>query len=164
MDLINENDSRLKQVSLSVDMSSDSLYQRLALEKALLGRMASYGGIGLAAPQVGINLRAFAILIGDKTIVCFNPTIAQVSSEKQIINEGCLSFPDLWLRISRHSCIIATYMDACGNAITTSLEGLEAQCFQHELDHLDGICFTDVVSPLVLGLARKRRIKHRKIK
>jgi peptide deformylase len=73
--------------------------------------------------------------------------------------EGCLSFPNLWLKVSRHNKITASYLDNAGKPCIIELEGLDARCFQHELDHLNGITFTEYVSDLKLQMARKKQRK-----
>ena len=74
--------------------------------------------------------------------------------------EGCLSFPDLWLKVKRPKSITAEYFDRNGNKCIIELTGIDAKCFQHELDHLDGVCFTSKISPLKLALAIKKQRKH----
>ena len=74
--------------------------------------------------------------------------------------EGCLSFPNLWLAVKRPASINAKYLDRTGKECTIELKGIDARCFLHELDHLDGVCFTDKVSKLKLAMAIKKQRKH----
>jgi len=91
----------------------------------------------------------------------FNPGILVGDNAKVLGKEGCLSFPDLFLRVPRDNKITAMYLDRQGNKCIIELEGIDARCFQHELDHLDGVCFTDNISPLKLALAKKKLQKKK---
>jgi len=75
--------------------------------------------------------------------------------------EGCLSFPNLWLKVARHNKITAMYLDNTNKKCIIELEGIDARCFQHELDHLDGITFTEYVSDLKLKMAKKKQRKFK---
>jgi peptide deformylase len=137
-----------------------------SLEKAMCEFMIEANGIGLAANQIGITKRVF--VMGSYNIngfpapfAVFNPRIIEASAEIVLDQEGCLSYPGLFLTVKRPSWIVAEYQNAKGDIIEARFEGYLAKCFQHELDHLDGICFVDKVSPLKLNLAMK---KLRKIK
>ena len=136
------------------------------LEKSMIDFMIAANGIGLAANQIGITKRVF--VMGSNNIsgfpvpfAIFNPKIVEVSTEMVTDQEGCLSYPRLFLTVKRPSWIVAEYQNSRGDTIEARFEGYLAKCFQHELDHLDGICFVDKVSPLKLNLAMK---KLRKIK
>jgi peptide deformylase len=136
------------------------------LEKSMIDFMIAANGIGLAANQIGITKRVF--VMGSNNIpgfpepfAVFNPRIVEASTDIIVDQEGCLSYPGLFLTVKRPSWIVAEYQNAKGDTIEARFEGYLAKCFQHELDHLDGICFVDKVSPLKLNLAMK---KLRKIK
>jgi peptide deformylase len=136
------------------------------LEKSMIDFMIEANGIGLAANQIGITKRVF--VMGSHNIpgfpapfAVFNPRIVEASTEMVLDQEGCLSYPGLFLTVKRPSWIVVEYQNSCGDIIDAKFEGYLAKCFQHELDHLDGICFVDKVSPLKLNLAMK---KLRKIK
>jgi peptide deformylase len=136
------------------------------LEKSMIDFMIEANGIGLAANQIGIIKRVF--VMGSNNIpgfpvpfAIFNPRIVEASTEMITDQEGCLSYPGLFLTVKRPSWIVAEYQNAKGDTIEARFDGYLAKCFQHELDHLDGICFVDKVSPLKLNLAMK---KLRKIK
>jgi peptide deformylase len=75
--------------------------------------------------------------------------------------EGCLSFPELHLRVPRHDNISVGYLDRQGNECIIQLSGIDSRCFQHELDHLDGVCFTEHISALKLALAKKKLLKKK---
>jgi peptide deformylase len=136
------------------------------LEKSMIDFMIEANGIGLAANQIGITKRVF--VMGSNNIpgfpapfAIFNPQIVEASTDMVTDQEGCLSYPGLFLTVKRPTWIVAEYQNSCGDTIEAKFEGYLAKCFQHELDHLDGICFVDKVSPLKLNLAMK---KLRKIK
>lgn len=136
------------------------------LEKAMCEFMLANNGIGLAANQIGITKRVF--VMGSYNIqgfpqpfALFNPKIIEASKEMVLDQEGCLSYPGLFLTVKRPSWIIAEYQNSKGDIIEARFEGYLSKCFQHELDHLDGVCFVDKVSQMKLNLAMK---KLRKLK
>ncbi len=111
-------------------------------------------GVGLAAPQVGVNLRLAIIDIGDDPLVLINPRIIK-NSGKETCDEGCLSFPGLTEKVERAKKVVAEATDLDGSVYEIEAEGLLARAIQHELDHLDGVLFIDRISK-----ARKLQIKH----
>jgi peptide deformylase len=117
---------------------------------------AAHNGLGLSANQVGISFRMF--VIGDG-IVCFNPRITATHGESVRKAEGCLSFPGLYLNVPRYECIDVRYIDENANLVTTRFEGLTAHVYQHELDHLNGVVYTQYVKPMAMQMARKRQAK-----
>tara|TARA_R110000772_G_scaffold177839_3_gene289337 strand:- start:966 stop:1361 length:396 start_codon:yes stop_codon:yes gene_type:complete len=129
--------------------------------------MLNHNGIGLAANQLNIRKRVFTI--GSQNVpgfpepfAVFNPVILESSEDKVLQKEGCLSFPGLWLHLKRPKSIIAQYQNSKGVTKEAKIEGYLATCFQHELDHLNGICFVDKVGRLKLQLAMtklKKRLK-----
>lgn len=124
--------------------------------------MLDQRGVGLAANQVGWGYRVF-VMGGDGVAwFCFNPEIIEYSSSTSRAAEGCLSFPDLIIDVERPESVRVRYQDADGDFQTESLKGLWARCFQHELDHLNGVCFVDKVSSLKLNMAKRKRDKLRK--
>jgi peptide deformylase len=135
------------------------------LEEQLVLTMAEENGIGLAAPQVGIETRVFAIYCRNLPNVTtpfavFNPSIVAVSEEEESGEEGCLSFPGLFFHVKRPSKILVEFFDRNKNKLTITLEGIDARCFQHELDHLNGVCFTSKVSKFKLDRAIAKQRKN----
>ncbi len=135
-------------------------------EKHMCEFMLANNGIGLAANQINITKRVFAI--GSKNIsgfplpfAVFNPKILEVSKETVLDKEGCLSYPGLFLMVKRPDWIIAEYQDSKGNVKEIKVDGYLSKCFQHEYDHLDGVCFVDKVSQLKLQLAMKKLRKFK---
>jgi peptide deformylase len=138
-----------------------------AIAKEMIDLMHREGGLGLAANQVGLDAQIFAMrptLLEDKTAFCaINPEIIDVSSETESGPEGCLSYPGLWLDVKRPKAISAKYFDTEGRECKIDLYDLDARCFLHEYDHLQGVTFTDRVSKLKLDRAIKKqqkRLKH----
>lgn len=117
----------------------------------LIATMESESGLGLAANQIGITVRAFAInmthfdiLIKPKVLI--NPEIVNFGQENMKGEEGCLSFPGLFQSIERPEKVSVKYLDLDGNEQLMDAEGLMARVIQHETDHLDGILFIDKLS------------------
>jgi len=133
------------------------------LSKDMFMIMWSNGGIGLAAPQVGMVLRMF--VMGSQqgpNYVCINPEVINTSTDLKTGQEGCLSYPALWLNIKRPQWVQARYRTLNGELIEQKFEGLFARCYIHELDHLNGIVFTKHVGKLSLKLAFNRQKKNLK--
>lgn len=131
------------------------------LERAMCSFMIDSKGIGLAANQIGITKRVFVMgsygIEGfPEPFAVFNPRIIETSKELVLDEEGCLSYPNLYLKLKRPAWIIAEYQNSKGDIIEARFDGYLAKCFQHELDHLDGICFVDKVSQLKLNLAMRK--------
>lgn len=157
--LANNNDPILKQCSEDWDFEKDINAKDFEID--MVQTMVVNKGRGLAANQVGIAKRVFAIQLSDQVPFCmFNPAIINTSTELSEAEEGCLSFPSLYLNIKRSKSITAEYFDRNGNKCIIELTGIDARCFQHELDHLNGICFVSKISPLKLALAIKKQRKH----
>lgn len=134
------------------------------LEEQMVQLMISENGRGLAANQVGLKTRVFAIktahLKGVTTaFAVFNPKVIAEDPEKLQDYEGCLSFPNLFLPVKRPKHIVVEFFDRDGNQCIIRLDDIDARCFLHELDHLNGVCFTDGISKLKLDLALKRQRK-----
>jgi peptide deformylase len=156
--LVAEFDPILKQKAENWDFKNNS--NAADIEREMLELMKARNGIGLAANQVGLLHRVFVMQTQDgREFSCFNPYVLQGDNNFVEEREGCLSFPDLWLKIKRHNKITAAYLDNTGKQCIIELEGIDARCFQHELDHLDGITFTEYVSDLKLQMARRKQRK-----
>ncbi len=101
------------------------------------------GRAGVAAPQIGVGLRAFSFHVDKQLGYLINPRIVETFGEKQLVDEGCLSVPGLWQRTPRFPEVIAEGFDLEGNVVRIHGEGLLAQALQHECDHLDGMVYLD---------------------
>jgi peptide deformylase len=158
MTLVPENDPILKQSAERWDFENH--INAAVVERELIETMTAHNGIGLAANQVGLLRSVFVMKLSDgRTLGFFNPAILLGDNESAVGEEGCLSFPNLWLKVPRHNKITAMYLDNTGKRCIIELEGIDSRCFQHELDHLEGITFTDHVSALKLQMARKKQRK-----
>lgn len=117
----------------------------------MLQTMREKQGIGLAAPQVGVGLRVAVVELdkddelpgSGQTYVLVNPELAQVSVEEDVAQEGCLSIPGWRGMVQRPARVTVRAMDKDGKRIKFDAEGYVARAIQHEIDHLDGILFTD---------------------
>ena len=118
---------------------------RSKISYTLNENMFHYNGVGLSANQIGIDERVF-VMISDmetqETITCFNPKIIKESKEMVVMEEGCLSYPELFLEVSRPSTIVVKYEDEGKIQHKVKLNGFIARIFQHEYDHMEGIDFT----------------------
>jgi peptide deformylase len=158
MKLVLEPDPILKKQAENWDFKQQ--VNAAVIEREMLETMNASNGIGLAGNQVGLLRRVFVMKLQDgREIGCFNPWIMNGDNNLIDGDEGCLSFPSLWLKIKRHKKITAAYLDNTGKQCIIELEGIDARCFQHELDHLDGITFTEHVSDLKLKMAQKKQRK-----
>ena len=118
------------------------------LSRVLIDNMIHHEGIGISANQIGIWERAFAMvrdLENNEVMVCFNPRIVKSYSEEVEMEEGCLSYPDLFLKIKRPDKIVVKYEDENKKTHKMKLQGLASRVFQHEYDHMEGIDFTQRV-------------------
>ncbi|MGO4783033.1 peptide deformylase [Cryobacterium sp. W22_MBD10_FK3] len=101
------------------------------------------GRAGVAASQIGVNLRAFSYNIDGDIGYILNPVIVELSGEPELVDEGCLSVPGLWYPTRRYPFARVTGIDLDGNPVQLAGEGLLAQALQHETDHLDGLLYLD---------------------
>lgn len=116
-------------------------------------------GIGLSANQVGLPWRVCAVNMGSEIWTMFNPVIIEKSDTIANYQEGCLSYPGLYLKLNRPDHIKVRFQATNGEFLEKEIDGLTAVCVQHEIDHLDGIVYTDKVSPIKLEQA-KRKVKQ----
>ncbi len=138
----------------------DPELERLAED--MFETMAEAGGVGIAAPQVGVSKRIFVMDVPNKDEtrerhVFVNPEIIHIEGE-QIGDEGCLSFPGLFQVVKREMRVIARAQNLKGEEFELDMADLAARCILHETDHCDGIVFLDRMTPLKRQLA-KRKIK-----
>lgn len=158
MQLVEEIDHVLRKKAPEYEFGDPDLSNKLDTMSQI---MINNRGIGLAAPQVGWSTRIFLMFMDGQVCECINPEILDRVGEQRIV-EGCLSFPGLHLEIERARGVRVSFQDRKGDTKEKVLTGLESQCFQHELDHLDGITFDTRVSKLRLDRARKKRMKLQK--
>ena len=121
--------------------------------------MKLYGGLGLSANQCGVFQRVFVIGSDQFQIACINPKVIGVSADLLKENEGCLSYPGLYLKIERPKTIQVEFTAENGEIKQMELDGLTARCFLHELDHMNGKKFVEHVGPVSLQMAKKKQDK-----
>ena len=135
---------------------------REKVRQDLIDSMEHYQGVGLSANQIGIIERVF-IMYEDintrKILTCFNPKIVETSKEEILIDEGCLTYPGVWLKVKRPIAIKIEFEDEKGEKHERTLDGLSSRIFQHEYDHMLGRNFTERASKLKIDAAMKKRDK-----
>lgn len=162
-DLVDKDDIILVEETEIFDFTNPPV-DPVELAKDLAETMIADNGLGLAANQVGLPYRAFAMK-ASQIIVCFNPIIVDASSEEIYLEEGCLSFPRLYVKIKRPRRIKVRFAYPSGEIVTETYDGMTARIFQHELDHLNGIRHIDRASRIHLEQARKNmKIANRRKK
>jgi peptide deformylase len=165
--LIPPNDPRLlMQIAPFMD---DTLEQfdfkdRKELAKVMYDNMAKYGGLGLAANQLGLPYRMFVMgghpeIENGKVRYVFNPLVNDFSEETVLLKEGCLSFPFLFLPIKRPKWVSVSYTNENNEEVEETLHGMPGRIFQHENEHMNGYVFIDLVSKLKLERAEKAKEK-----
>ncbi|MBF4561127.1 peptide deformylase [Microbacterium sp. VKM Ac-2870] len=122
----------------------------------LLDTVALPGRAGVAAPQIGVGLRAFSYNIDGDIGYVLNPVLTDVAGEPHLVGEGCLSVPDLWHDTARYPWARVVGMDLTGAEVVLEGEGLLAQALQHETDHLDGMLYISRLSPEERKIAMRR--------
>jgi len=160
-ELVEEASKVLRQPPLEFDFKNPT-HDPKEVEEKLSEAMERFGGIGLSANQVGLDVRMFVMRTQDGIQAFFNPELTRISQETDLLKEGCLSFPDIYLMIKRSKVVEMKYFDATGEEHITTLEGLGARCVQHEIDHLNGILFLQRASNMKLQRALKSRPKEKR--
>ncbi|MFK7942123.1 MAG: peptide deformylase [Paracoccaceae bacterium] len=145
-------DPRLKKVCDAVPDISDEIR---ALAGEMLDTMYEAPGIGLAAPQVGVNLRMLVMDCAqreetetNRPMCLINPEIIWSADEVSEYEEGCLSIPEIFANVTRPKAVTVRYLDRDGEVQEETFENTWAVCVQHEIDHLDGKLFIDYLSPM----------------
>jgi len=157
MKLIPNYDPVLHRPTNPVDL--DKVGDLSSIIQQMYDVMAESGGIGLAAPQVGLDLNLFVMDWMGVKRTCINSVIMETSEETYSAEEGCLSFPNLRLDVSRPNWAMVGWFDENGEPHKTKLVGMEARVFLHEWDHCQGICFTDRVGKVTLRMAKAKAEK-----
>jgi peptide deformylase len=149
-------DPRLRQVAEPVVEITPELIERV---KGMFPIMYAEKGIGLAAPQIGWNVRLFVVNVsgepGDELVV-INPEIVEKNGGTWTMEEGCLSLPGINGKVKREKRVVFHGSDLEGEGFELEAEGLVGRCLLHEYDHLDGVLFIDRLSS-----AKKMSIKRK---
>ena len=138
--IVKEGDPVLQKKCRPVEKFDEKLWQIL---DDMADTLRDSGGVGLAAPQVGILRRVVVIDAEDEDIELVNPEIVSVSDETQTGLEGCLSLPGKWGIVTRPNVVRVRAQDRYGEWFEAEAQGLTARCFCHELEHLDGHLYTE---------------------
>jgi peptide deformylase len=157
--LYDENFPMLKMRMLEYVLSLPNKNMNVLIERLKM-TMKLYGGIGLSANQCGVMERVFVIGSEDFQMACINPRVISESAELEKEQEGCLSYPALSVKIPRSKRIEVEFMNEMGEIKQSTLEGLSARCFLHELDHMNGIRLVDKVGQASMLMARKKQSKR----
>lgn len=140
MELVHHTSEILTKVCEPFDFSNPP-FDPIEFSKQLVKTMYDHNGIGLAANQVGVPYRIFALRAAPENFVCFNPRIVQPSEAEIVLEEGCLTFKGLQVKVKRPQHVRVRFQTPNGETLTKQFTGISARIFQHELDHLDGIVF-----------------------
>lgn len=152
-------DDKLRSLAPIFDFNNSDI-DTLELEKNMLQFMYDNNGIGLAATQIGLPYRVFVMGHKDSPELgkaFFNPIIISCTESMIEMEEGCLSFPNIFVKVKRPTAIKAKWQNSKGEWEEGEFRGYDCKCFLHELDHLEGIVFKDRVSILKWNRANKRK-------
>jgi peptide deformylase len=157
MDIVLYPDPRLRAKNKAVDSFDESLAKTV---RDMFDLMYSQKGVGLAAPQVGLNIKLLVFNAtgnaddNESEIVLCNPVIKSKSKDKELAEEGCLSFPEILGSVMRHQSIVIEAQNLQGKTFELELEEWQARIFQHENDHIDGMLFIDRMTPASKALIK----------
>ena len=155
--LISSNDELLRKPLENFDFKNPPVDPE-ELARELVGHMRYYGGIGVSANQLGLPYRVFT-MEGDPAFVCFNPRITAFAGDSVKMDEGCLSYPGLYVKKERPEIIRCRFFTPNGNSVVKKFTGMTARIFQHEMEHMNGENFLEGIGPLELDFAKKRQQK-----
>ena len=134
----------------------DPPFDPVEFARNLVKFMYDENGLGVAANQVGVPYRIFAMRGSPENFVCFNPKIVQYGEAEVTLEEGCLSYPGLIVKVKRPQHIRVRFNTPNGDILTKQFTGMTARVFQHEYDHLDGLRFIDKANKFHRDQAMKR--------
>jgi peptide deformylase len=156
--LVDQYDPILRQPTIPVEFDKMAGGEIAFIAMSMMESLNHHGGLGLSANQVGWKYRMFSMTRHDigKVWCLINPIILDISNKMVKTKEGCLSFPNLFIEVERPDWVEVGFCAVNGEGVKHRFTGIEATVVQHELDHLNGICFTDKISPLKLDMAKRR--------
>ena len=163
MNIVKFPDPILRQRMPEFDFNNPVM-DPVELEKSMIETMLALDGIGLAANQVGLNTRMFVIGHRDNPEAAqafFNPVVTANTEDIADMEEGCLSFPGIYVKVKRPTKIKARWQNSQGEFEEGEFDGYNCKCFLHEYDHLEGIVFQDRVSTLKWAMAVKKTNKRK---
>jgi len=160
-ELVDQYDPLLTQKTQRFDFDNPPI-DPVELFENMRDTLVANQGVGLACPQVGLPYRMFVMghhSVPDEIMAVFNPTIVDYSGEEYTEEEGCLTFPGLFIKIKRHMNIRVRMAIENGVTDTINLDGFAARIFQHEYDHLEGVLYQKRANRYHLDLAKKQKVK-----
>jgi peptide deformylase len=162
-DIIKHTNPILKEVMPAFDFRNP-VVDPLQLYTDLAETMRENNGMGLSANQIGVRTRAF-VMTGEEILGIFNPRVVDESSEVVTLEEGCLSYPNLFVKIKRPKSVKVRFTTPDGQTSTKTFTGMTARVFLHELDHLDGVAHTSRANRFHLDQAKKlvKKLKNRQL-
>jgi len=163
--MIVKNEKQLREKCPKFDFDNP-IVDPIELKKELIEAMFDHAGLGVSANQIGYKTRVFAMRGETKaeSVVCFNPEIVDFSPEMNTMEEGCLSLPDVFVRVVRPSHVAIKYYNELQEEESQLADGLTARVFQHELDHLDGMVMLDRVGAFTRQRALEKAKKAQKFR
>lgn len=141
--IITQPNPILRKKSKEIDLKVIGSREFRGLLSSMIKTMIKTDGVGMAAPQIGKNIRLVVINSKDGPFSLINPKIIKKSWATELDQEGCLSIPGIFGKVKRNKKIVITYYNQAGEEIKQKAQGLMARVMQHEVDHLDGILFID---------------------
>jgi peptide deformylase len=166
MDLLKSNNPLLRTVSKAFDFESPEISAQEIYE-LLRTKMCELKTLGLSAPQLGIMYRVFVFGNPDEPdsiMPVFNPKIVNFGDDSVVYEEQCSTFPGLFLKIRRSTTIRMRYANLNGDIETHNFQGMTARVAQHEVNHLDGVLFTDKANLYHLQQAKRRKLKMDRVR
>lgn len=143
LEILQEDHKILRKRAKRVDRVDDTLRN---IASSMVDTMLASNGIGISGNQVGILKRIIVVLVNEQPKVMVNPEVIFMSEETTKESEGCLSFPGQFYDIERPTSVTVKYRNLSGHPMLETHTGLTARCILHEIDHLDGVVFTEKVS------------------
>jgi peptide deformylase len=146
MHVVKAPDQKLRVETKVIKTITPQIKQTIADMVKLTKTFVDPEGVGLASTQVGLDGQFFVAKLEDGSFKAyFNPKIVKLSKKTKVMLEGCLSIPNFWGEVNRHVWVDAEYMDIDGNTVHERLTGLMGHIYQHEVDHLHGKLFMDLI-------------------
>lgn len=161
MNLIYYPNKFLDKVTKTVDIENPG-FDPKEVKEQMIDIMLTNNGVGLSSSQVELDAQLFVMGDNQTSVICINPMVLQHTEETVLDIEGCLSFPNVYVKVNRPKEILVEFYDENLEKQTTKITGYSAKCFLHEWDHLQGITFKDRVSKLKWDMAMKKSKKLEK--
>lgn len=155
LDLVDEFDPILREEIPAFDFK-DPPCDPVELANNLIETLHHHKGLGLSSNQCGLKYRAFALWSADP-LVCFNPRILDVTTEQIMLEESCVTYPNMVLKVKRPTIIKVRFQNCYGEMFNEKFIGMTSRVFQHELDHLNGINFLTKANPVHVQRARNQQ-------